>query len=290
MDHLIRATAANGQIRAFAVTSKELTEEARKLHNLSPVMTAAFGRLMAGGLMMGAMLKGEDDLLTMRIRGDGPGKGALITADAKGTVKGYVDNNNVDLPPKSNGHFDVGGAYGNGTLTVIKDMGLKEPYSGTVNLVTGEVAEDITYYLATSEQVPSSVGLGVLVDTDLTVRQAGGFIVQLMPFAEESTVSALEDKLGKIMSVTEMLDLNMGPEGMLKELLGDLDVIFTDDIPVRYHCGCSKERFKKGIISIGRKDIEELIAEGEPVETVCHFCNSKYVFELSELKELLEEI
>ena len=290
MDHYIRATAANGQIRAFAVTAKDLTEEARKLHDLSPLMTAAFGRLLSGGIMMGAMLKGEDDLVTMRIRGDGPAKGALITADSKGTVKGYVDNGNVDLPPKANGHFDVGGAYGKGTLTVIKDMGLKEPYSGTVNLVTGEVAEDITYYLATSEQVPSSVGLGVLVDTDLSVRQAGGFIVQLMPFAEETTVSALEDRLSKIMSVTEMLDLNMGPEGMLKELLGDLDVIFTDDKPCRYHCDCSKERFRRGIISIGRKDIEELIAEGEPVETVCSFCNSKYVFTIEELKELLEEI
>ena len=290
MDHLVRATAANGQIRAFAVTTKELTEYARNIHSLSPVMTAAFGRLMAAGIMMGSMLKGEEDLITVKIQGDGPAKGALITADSKGNVKGYVNNPNVDLPPKANGHFDVGGAYGNGFLTVIKDMGLKEPYSGTTNLVTGEVAEDITYYLATSEQVPSSVGLGVLVDTDLTVRQAGGFIVQLMPFAEEETISKLEKKLGQIMSVTEMLDAGIDPKGMLMEILGDQDVIFTEEIPCSYTCNCSKERFRKGIISIGRRDIEELIAENEPIETVCHFCNSKYTFEIDKLKELLNEI
>lgn len=287
MDYLVRAMAAGGQIRAFACTTRELTEHARQIHNTSPVATAALGRLMAGGLMMGSMLKGDKDVMTLKIDGVGPMKGVLVTADSKGTVKGYVNVPEADVPLKSNGKLDVGGAIGAGMLSVIKDMGLKDPYVGQVALTSGEIADDLTYYFATSEQVPSSVGLGVLVDRDYTVKQAGGFIIQLMPFAQDEVIDKLEARISSIKSVTAMLDAGLTPEKMLEEILGEMDLEITDTMPVSYACNCSKERFTRGLISIGAKDIKEMIDDNEPITVNCHFCNTDYTFSIEELKEIL---
>lgn len=287
MDYLVRAMAAGGQIRAFACTTRELTEHARQIHNTSPVATAALGRLMAGGLMMGSMLKGDKDVMTLKIDGVGPMKGVLVTADSKGTVKGYVNVPDADVPLKSNGKLDVGGAIGAGMLSVIKDMGLKDPYVGQVALTSGEIADDLTYYFATSEQVPSSVGLGVLVDRDYTVKQAGGFIIQLMPFAQDEVIDKLEARISSIKSVTAMLDAGLTPEKMLEEILGEMDLEITDTMPVSYACNCSKERFTRGLISIGAKDIKEMIDDNEPITVNCHFCNTDYTFSIEELKEIL---
>lgn len=210
-DYIVRATAANAQIRAFAATTRETVEKGRCVHETSPVMTAALGRLLTAGAMMGSMLKGEQDVLTLQIRGDGPAKGITVTADSSANVKGYVVEPQVMLPPNDKGKLDVGGAIGHGLLSVIKDMGLKEPYMGQTELQTGEIAEDLTYYFATSEQVPSAVGLGVLMEKDNTVKQAGGFIIQLMPFAEEEVIEKLEKNLAQVSSVTSLLDEGKSP-------------------------------------------------------------------------------
>ena len=288
-DYIVRATAANNQIRAFAITSKDLVEEARRRHNTSPVITAGLGRLLSGAAMMGAMMKGDDDLLTLQIKCGGPVQGLTATADAKGNVKGYAEVPDVMLPPNPQGKLDVGGAVGLGILNVIKDMGLKEPYAGQVALQTGEIAEDLTYYFATSEQVASSVGLGVLMNHDNTVRQAGGFIIQLMPFTDEKIIDALEKKLSEITSVTNLLEQGYTPERMLEYILGDFGVEITDKIPASFYCNCSKDRVKKAIISIGKKDLNEMIAEGKPIEVKCHFCNTAYTFSIEELKEIVKK-
>ncbi len=286
-DYIVRATAANAQIRAFAATTKELVERARKAHNTSPVVTAALGRLLTGGVMMGTTLKGEKDLLTLQVSGDGPIKGMTVTADSQGNVKGYAINKHVMLPPSALGKLDVGGAVGKGMLRVIKDMGLKEPYVGQTTLQTGEIAEDLTYYFATSEQVPSSVGLGVLMEKDNTVKQAGGFIVQLMPFTEEAVISKLEQNLAEFSSVTAVLDEGKTPEEMLGLVLKGMDVEITDTLPAKFYCNCDKKRVEKALISIGKKEIREMISENKPIEVNCHFCNTSYSFSVEELKELL---
>ncbi len=288
MDYMIRATAANAQIRAFAATTKDLVDTARTTHQTSPVITAALGRFLTGGVMMGAMLKGDDDLLTLQISCDGPLKGMTVTADSKGQVKGYALEPQVMLPPSRAGKLDVGGAVGNGVLRVIKDMGLKEPYVGQTDLQSGEIAEDLTYYFATSEQVPSSVGLGVLMEKDNTVKQAGGFIIQLMPFTEDEVIDRLEENLKKFSSVTTVLDEGKTPEEMLEMLLCGLDVIVTEKIPVSFQCNCSKKRVEKALISIGKKELQEMIEEGKEIEVNCHFCNTAYHFTVEELKELLK--
>ena len=287
-DYIVRATAANSQIRAFAITSRELVEEARTRHNTSPVMTAALGRLLSGGAMMEAMMKGEKDLLTLQIKCGGPAKGLTVTADAKGRVKGYVEVPDVMLPPNSQGKLDVGGALNLGILNVIKDMGMKEPYVGQVALQTGEIAEDLTYYFATSEQIPSAVGLGVLMNKDNTVKQAGGFIIQLLPFTSEDIIGKLEEKIKTIDSVTEMLEKGYTPERILEEILGDLGLEITDTMPAEFSCNCSKERITKALISIGKKDLQEMIDDGKPIEVNCHFCNTNYTFEVDELKEMIK--
>lgn len=289
-DYIVRATAGDAQIRAFAATTRVTVETARTLHDLSPVASAALGRLLTGGVMMGSMLKGDTDLLTLQIIGDGPIGQITVTTDASGNVKGYVNNPSVMLPPNKMGKLDVSGAVGNGFLRVIKDMGLKEPYSGQIELQSGEVAEDLTNYFASSEQIPSSVGLGVLMNKeDMTVKQAGGFIIQLMPFASDEIISKLEDNLSNINSVTKMLEDGHTPESMLEILLKGLDLKITDTLPVRFHCNCEKARVEKAIVSIGKKDINEMIEEGKPIEVNCHFCNKNYTFSVEELKELLKK-
>lgn len=287
-DYIVRATAAGGQVRAFASTTRDLVEKARAGHNLSPVATAALGRLLTAGGMMGSMMKGEKDLLTLKIQGDGPIGSLTVTADSRGNVKGYAANPQVMLPPNAKGKLDVGGALGIGVLSVIQDIGLKEPYVGQTILVTGEIAEDLTYYYATSEQTPSSVALGVLMNRDNTVRRAGGFILQMMPGASDEIAAALEEKVAHVSSVTGLLDAGMTPEDILTELLGEFKLEITDRLDTRFYCGCSKARVEKALISIGRKDLQEMIEEGKPVEAGCHFCGKKYTFTVEELKGLLE--
>ncbi len=290
MDYIVRATAANAQIRAFACTTREMVETARQAHNTSPVMTAALGRLLSAGAMMGSMLKGEKDLLTLQIRGDGPGRGLTVTADALGNVKGYALVPDVILPANSVGKLDVSGALGAGYLNVIKDLGLKEPYAGQVQLQTGEIAEDLTYYFATSEQVPSSVGLGVLMEKNNTVKQAGGFIIQLMPFAEEETIVRLEENLSKVASVTSMLEAGNSPEKILGILLDGLDVEITETSNTIFYCNCSKDRVEKALISIGKAELQDMIEDGEPIEVKCHFCNKGYEFTIEDLKKISQKI
>ena len=285
-DYIVRATAANAQIRAFACVTKETVETARQAHNTSPVVTAALGRLLTGGVMMGSMLKGDKDLLTLQIHAGGPMKGMTVTADSKGNVKGYAIEPQVMLPPNAKGKLDVGGAVGIGFMNVIKDMGLKEPYVGQTVLQTGEIGDDLTYYFATSEQVPSSVGLGVLMEKDNTVKQAGGFIIQLMPFAEEEIICKLEENLTKVDSVTALLDAGNSPEQIMEILLGDLEVEFTDKMPCRFHCNCGKDRISKALISVGKEELQSMIDDGKPIEVNCHFCNTFYEFSVEELKEL----
>ena len=287
-DYIVRATAANSQIRAFAAVTTDMVETARKNHNTSPVATAALGRLLTGGAMMGAMMKGEKDLLTLRIHAGGPLQGITVTADSHGNVKGYVGNPDVCIPANSKGKLDVAGAVGVGFMDVIKDMGLKEPYVGQVALQTSEIAEDLTYYFATSEQVPSAVGLGVLMNKDNTVRQAGGFIVQLMPFAEEEVIEKLEKNLAQVSGVTKLLDEGRTPEQILEVLLGDMDLEIQDTIPTQYYCNCSKERVEKAIVSIGRKEINDMIQDGKPIEVKCHFCNTAYEFSIEDLKQIIK--
>lgn len=288
-DYIVRATAANGQIRAFASTTKELVEQARAAHNTSPVATAALGRLLTGAGMMGIMMKGPKDILTVKIQGDGPIQGLTVTADAEGNVKGYVNNPSVMLPPNDKGKLDVGGALGVGVLSVIQDIGLKEPYVGQTILVTGEIAEDLTYYYATSEQTPTSVALGVLMNKDNTVRQAGGFIIQLLPGASEEVISALETRLNELSSITTLLDEGQTPEMILEHILGDMDLEFTDTLPTRFYCNCDKARVEKALISIGKKDLEEMIEAGETIEVNCHFCSKNYGFTVEELQDLLQK-
>ena len=288
-DYIVRATAANNQIRAFAATTKETVEAARQAHNTSPVATAALGRLLTGGAMMGSMMKNDSDMLTIQIKGDGPIGGLTVTADSKGNVKGYVEHPEVMLPPNAQGKLDVAGALGIGLISVIKDMGLKEPYVGQTILQTSDISEHMTYYFATSEQVPSSVGLGVLMEHDNTVKQAGGFIVQLMPFVDDDVVDRLEANIKKISSVTSMLDKGMTPEEILEEVLDGFEVEVKDTMPAQFYCNCTKERVEKAIISIGKKDIQEMIEDGKPIEVNCHFCGKSYEFSVEELKTLIKK-
>lgn len=288
-DYIVRGTAANGQIRAFAATTRDMVEYARSAHGTSPVASAALGRLLTAGAMMGSMMKGEKDILTLSLKGDGPIGGVTVTADSSANVKGYVNVPSVMLPPNSKGKLDVSGAIGKGVLTIIKDMGLKEPYVGTTELISGEIAEDITYYYAVSEQVPSSVALGVLMNRDNTVKRAGGFIIQLMPFAEDEVIDKLEMKIGQITSITKLLDDEYTPEMILEYILGDMGLEIYEKVDTKFECNCSKERMEKGIVAIGKKDLQEIINDNEPIEVNCHFCNSHYNFTIDELVYLLNK-
>ena len=288
-DYIVRATAADSSIRAFAITSRNMVETAREDHNTSPVITAALGRMLSGAAMMGTMMKGEKDLLTLQVQCQGPAQGLTVTADSMGHVKGFPKVAQVDLPPNALGKLDVGGALGLGVMSVIKDMGLKEPYVGQIALQTGEIAEDLTYYFATSEQVPSAVGLGVLVNVDGSVKQAGGFIIQLMPFTPDEVVDALEKKIGEIASVTEMLEAGNTPEQILEIILGDMGLEITDTMPASFKCDCSKERVARAIATLSRKDLDDIIKDGESIEVKCQFCNKSYHFDVDELKEMRKQ-
>ncbi len=286
-DTIIRGMAANNQVRFFASYSKELVEFARSTHNTSPVATAALGRLLTAGAMMGSMCKNDSDVLTLQIQCSGPINGLTVTANAKAQVKGYVNNPDVMLPPSPQGKLDVGKALDLGVLSVIKDIGLKEPYVGQSNLTTGEIAEDLTYYFATSEQIPTSVALGVLMEKDNTVKHAGGFIIQLLPFAEEELIADLETRLKDFSSITSLMDKGMSPKDMIEKLFAGYDIVYSESITPEYHCDCSKERVYKAVMSVGKSEIEDMIADGEPIEVGCHFCNKKYVFDIPDLQSML---
>lgn len=288
-DYIVNATAADSQIRVYAATTRNMVEDARVAHNTSPVATAALGRLMTGAAMMGSMTKGEKDLLTLQIKCSGPIGGLTVTADSHANVKGCVDNPSVMLPPNENKKLDVGRALDLGVLSVIKDLGLKEPYVGQTQLVSGEIAEDLTYYFANSEQVPSSVALGVLMNKDNTVKCAGGFIIQLMPFTDDEVINKLEEKLKNIRPITAMLDSGMTPEDIVNEVLGEFGVVFHEKYPTAFKCDCNKEKISKAIISIGKKDIKEMIGAGEDISVHCHFCNKDYTFGVEELKDMLNK-
>ena len=285
-DYMIRAFAADGFVRAFAVTTGNLTEEARQIHHTTPVATAALGRLMAAGVMMGAMMKDEQDLLTLKIDGSGPIRGILVTADCRGNVKGYPYEPAVILPPNEKGKLDVSGALGEGILTTISDIGMKEPYVGQVKLVSGEIAEDIAYYYASSEQVPSTVGLGVLVNPDSTVNCAGGFIIQLMPGCPEETISALEEAMKGVTGVTDILRDGTTAEEMLRKILGPLNPVITEVSECGYYCNCSRERVSRALMTVGEKELRSMIDEGKPVELNCHFCGKTYTFSVKDLERM----
>lgn len=286
-DYIVKATAADNQIRAYAATTRDLVERARQIHNTSPVATAALGRLLTAGSIMGSMQKGEKDLLTLQIQCSGPIQGLTVTADSSARVKGYVVNPNVMLPPSDKGKLDVGKALDLGVMSVIKDMGLKEPYVGQTHLVSGEIAEDLTYYFATSEQVPSSVALGVLMNKENTVRQAGGFIIQLMPYTDDAIIDKLEKTLKEMKPITQLLDANMTPEMILEEVLGEFGLQINEKVPTEYYCNCSKDRVHRAISSISKQDIQEMIDDNKPIEVNCQFCDKKYIFEVDELKKML---
>ena len=286
-DYIVRATAAGETVRAFAIRSTGLTAEAREIHHTYPVVTAALGRLLSAGAMMGSMMKGENDKLTLQMKGDGPIIQMTVTADSHGNVKGFAANPAVDIPLKRAGKLDVGGAVGKGLLTVIMDLGLKEPYNGQVEIQTGEIGDDLAYYYTVSEQTPSVVGLGVMVDTDSSVKHAGGFIIQVMPDAKEETIEALEAKVAAAEPVTTMMDKGMGPEEILEYYLEDLDLKITEKMPVRYYCGCSKEKVAEALATISTEDLKEMINDGEEIEVKCYFCNSAYKFSTAELEEMI---
>lgn len=290
MDTIYRVTAGNGEIRGFFADTKELVDTAVRLHETTPVAGAALGRLLTAGAMMGETLKGSKDLLTLQIKGDGPLGTILVTADGEHHVKGYVNHPQVELPLNEIGKLDVAKAVGKGNLTVIRDLGLKEPYVGQIELVSGEIADDLTYYFASSEQTPSVVALGVLVDVDYHIRQSGGFIVQLMPGATEESISLLENNIHQIKSVTQMLEEGIGVAGMIDRVFAGFEYQILETSQPTFYCNCNHERVEKALISIGKKDIQSLIDDGETIEMKCHFCNKKYYFEISELQKILEAL
>ena len=288
-DYVVRAAAAGSQVRAFAAASKGMVEEARSAHNTSPVVTAALGRLLTAGAMMGAMQKGDKDMLTLQIQSEGPVKGLMVTADSHGNVKGYAFQPDVRIPANAQGKLDVASAVGTGFLHVVKDMGLKEPYRGQIELQSGEIAEDLTYYFAASEQTPSSVGLGVLMNREKPVRQAGGFIIQLMPDTDDDIIRQLESNIRGLRPVTEMLDNGFTPEQMLETVLAGLDVEILERTSCRFFCNCDRDRIEKALISVGRKELQDMIQEDREIEVNCHFCGRHYIFTPAELKELLRQ-
>lgn len=288
-DYILRATAANLMIRAFAIRSTELVEYARQRHGTSPVATAALGRLLSAGAMMGVMMKGEKDILTLQMKGDGPIQGLTVTADSHGNVKGYPGNPEVFIPLNYAGKLDVGAAIGYGELIVIKDLGMKEPYVSQTPLGTSEVAEDLTYYFAKSEQTPSSVALGVLISKEGTVAQAGGFIIQVMPGIQDEVVDKLEEKINGMTSVTNMMEQGMGPEEILEYVLGEMDLQIIDKVPTSFYCDCSKSKVSRALIAMGKDELKQIIDEGQEIEVKCHFCNTAYTYSIKEIEFLMQQ-
>ena len=288
-DYILRATAGNGSVRIFAANTRNLVDEARNLHQTTPVASAALGRTLTAAAMMGASLKNETDILTIDIRGSGPIGGIVAVANNKSHVKGYALNPHVALPKNSKGKLDVAGAVGIGVLTVTQDMGLKEPVSGQVELVSSEIAEDITYYFAVSEQTPSSVALGVLVDVDYSIKQAGGYIIQLMPFAQEEMISHLEATLPTLPPMTTMLEDGRSIEDILNMIFADHDLVIHETIHPKFQCNCSKEKTRKALISVGPEELNQILQQDNGANLHCHFCNTNYFFDSEEISLLLQE-
>lgn len=288
-DILVRGTSTDGSIRVFAAVTTELADKAFKIHNTYPTATAALGRTLTAAAIMGAGLKGKNENITIQFRGDGPLGTMIAVTNEKSEVRGYVENPIVELPLNSKGKLDVGGAVGKGRLSVVRDLGLKEPYVGQVPIVTGEIAEDLTYYYAASEQIPTAIGLGVLVDTDGSVIHSGGFMLQLMPGASEQTAERLEEKMKSLPSVTKMLKDGMSAEDILFYITGGIDMLMQNEtITPKYYCPCSIERMEKALISIGKDELQKLIDEQGEAELSCQFCNNKYNFSKTELENLLK--
>ncbi len=290
MDKIIRVTAGNGSVRAFFADTRNTVNEAQKIHSTTPVVTAGLGRLLTAGLIMGQTLKNDKDLVTLMVQGDGPMKGLIVTSNNKGFVKGYPYNNNVDIPLKPSGNLDVGTAIGFGTLNIIQDIGLKEPYNGSIPLVSGEIADDLTYYFAKSEQIPTSVALSVLVDTDYSVKQSGGFMIQLLPNTEEDVIDSIEKSLQNLAPLSSLLDEGKSVYEIAEIVLGDLGVKVIDEIEVGFKCDCTMERVEKALISVGLNDLETILEEDKQAELNCHFCNKKYTFDEEYLTNLINTL
>ncbi len=290
MGNMVRAISADGSVMACAVNSTQMVAQMEQIHKTSAVVTAALGRLQTAASMMGVQLKGYDDSITLRIHGGGPAGSMIAVSDSQGNVKSYVENPVVEIPLNSYGKLDVSGAVGkDGLLSVIKDMGLKEPYVGQVPIISGEIAEDITQYYAVSEQTPTICGLGVLVNPDLTVKSAGGYLVQLLPFADEKCIDVLEANLKKMPAVSSMYADGMTPAEVVKKLLDGLEPDILDEFETAYRCDCSKERVERALISIGREELLKMKQEQEEVEVSCHFCNRKYHFSKDDIQKLIDE-
>lgn len=287
-DYIVRAVTDTGSVRAFAAATTGMVNEAQRIHQTWPIASAALGRLLTAAAMMGWMLKSEQESLTLQVTGDGPIGRVIAVADSQAHVKGYVGDPFVDLPNNQAGKLNVGGAVGqNGFLTVIRDLGLKEPYIGRVPLVSGEIGEDLTHYFALSEQIPSSVGLGVLVNPDLTIQASGGFLVQVMPEATDNDISQLESNIGKIQSVTAMMETGMTPEDILAVVLEGLPYEIAGRTKTVYQCDCSRERVERALVSLGEKELQKMMEEDGKAELTCHFCDKVYQFDLTELESLL---
>ena len=288
-DYIVNAITSNGAIRVVAADTTELCNRAQEIHKMSPTAAAALGRALTGAAIMGSMLKSSDDSITVQLSGGGPIGRVVAVGDGKANVKGYVDNPLVDLPLNEKGKLDVGGAVGrDGFLSIIRDLGLKEPYVGQVPLVNGEIAEDLTKYYATSEQIPTAVALGVLVDVDYTIKAAGGFILQVLPGAYDEDIDNVEKTIASISSVTEMLSEGKKPEDIVKQLLSDYEIEFFDNVPTMYKCDCSRERTDRALISIGQEELSKIIEEDGKAQITCHFCDNIYDYSKEELESLLE--
>ena len=286
-DHIVRGTAADGMIRAFAITARQTVQTAHENHSTSPLVTAALGRLMMCGQMMGAMSKSDDELITLTVRGDGPIGGLTVTANNRGQVKGFANHPHVWLPLKADEHLNVGGGIGSGELSVVFDQPGTMPYSSQVELVSGEIGDDLTYYFAASDQVPTSVGVGVLVNADTSVRQAGGFIVQLMPGYLDFVLDELEANLSGIRSVTDMLEEGMTPTDMLGHILRGMDYQELDVMAAEFHCGCDEARAGRAVLALGETELRDMIEKGETAEVYCHFCGKRHYLGPSDLLDLL---
>lgn len=290
-DKLIKAVGSNGTIRIIAAITTELVSEGSRIHKCFPTASAALGRMLTAGSLMGSMLKNDKDILTLQINGGGEAKGIIATAYSDAHVKGYIGNPYVDLPLNDKGKLNVGGAVGtNGSLTVIKDMGLKEPYTGSVPIRSGEIAEDLAYYFTLSEQIPSAVALGVLIDRDTSVKAAGGFIIQMMPGYDDLAADLITYRLQEIPPITELIDKKMSIEEIVEYIFEGMDVEILDSCIPKYRCDCSRERVEKVLISIGRKDLKGIYEEGKDEELKCNFCNKAYKFTHDDIGELLKRV